>query len=219
MPCVTALEAQRRGERVNVHLDGEFAFGLAAITAQQNGLYVGRELSQEEIDFLLAEDVYQRAFNRALLLLSYRPRSESEIRQRLTKAKIEPEVIDRVIERLRVDRLVDDREFARYWAENRSAHSPRGARMLAMELRQKGVDRPVIDEALEESVDEEAGALAAGRKKLRQLAALEYRDFRQKMGAYLVRRGFGYDVVRDAVNHLWREARGEAPEDDDPVAE
>ncbi|MHB1416876.1 MAG: regulatory protein RecX, partial [Chloroflexota bacterium] len=125
MPRITALESQQRmAERINVFLDGEFAFGLAAITAQQAGLHIGRTLSQAEIDDLLVEDNFQKAFNRALILLGYRPRSEDEVRRRLLKAKVEPPIVDKVVERLREDGLLDDMAFAKYWAENRGAFNP-----------------------------------------------------------------------------------------------
>jgi len=213
---ITALERQARdGERINVYLDGEFAFGLAAITAQQAGLCIGRELSRAELDDLLREDAFQKALNRALVFLGYRPRSESEVRQRLAKAKFEPPLIERVVERLHADGLLDDLAFARYWTENREAFNPRGARLLSLELRRKGVDREVIDEALEGALDEDEGALAAGRRKLKQLSGLEYREFRQKMGAYLARRGFDYDTARDAVAKLWQESQGESPDEDE----
>ena len=169
MPRITALETQQRhAERVNVFLDGEFAFGLAVITAQQAGLHIGGELSQAEIDALLGEDLFQKALARALVLLGYRPRSESEVRQRLVRAKFEPELIERVVEKLRAERYLDDREFARFWTENRTSFNPRGGRLISLELRQKGVERGAIEEALEEGLDEEAAAFAAARKKLRQ---------------------------------------------------
>lgn len=212
MPRITALEVQQRNrERINVHLDGEFAFGLAAITVQQAGLYIGRELTPAEIEPLLDEDTFQKAFNRALLFLGYRPRSESEVRRRLAKAKVEPDVIARVVTRLRADGLIDDRDFARYWVENRESFNPRGTRLLAAELRQKGVEREVVEEALTEVENEGESALVAGRRKLRQLSGLEFRDFRQKMGNHLARRGFDYETARNAVNRLWQESQGELP--------
>jgi regulatory protein len=214
LPRVSALETQQRhAERVNVFLDGEFAFGLAVITAQQAGLHVGSELSQTEVATLLAEDLYQKALARALVLLGYRPRSEDEVRRRLVRAKFEPDLVDRVVAKLRADGLLDDREFARYWAENRSAFNPRGARLISQELRQKGVEREAIDEVLEETVDDDSAALVAGRKKAKQLAGLEYRDFRQKLGNFLARRGFNYDTAKDIVAKLWLESQGELPEE------
>ncbi|MCL4465076.1 MAG: RecX family transcriptional regulator [Chloroflexi bacterium] len=215
MPRVSALETQQRhAERVNVFLDGEFAFGLAVITAQQAGLHIGSELSQAEIEALLAEDLFQKALGRALVLLGYRPRSENEVRRRLARVKFEPAVADRVVLKLRADGLLDDREFARYWAENRTSFNPRGARLISQELRLKGVEREAIDEVLEENVDDDSAALAAGRKKAKQLAGLEYRDFRQKLGNFLARRGFNYDTAKEVVAKLWQENQGELPDEE-----
>lgn len=214
MPRITALEPQQRNaERVNVHLDGEFAFGLAALTVQQAGLYVGRDLTLAEIEALLDEDTFQKAYHRALLFLGYRPRSESEVRRRLAKAKVEPDVVEHVLERLRAGRLVDDRDFARYWVENREAFNPRGARLLAAELRQRGVEREVVAEALEGIGDERESALAAGRRKALQLKGLDYRTFRDRLGAFLARRGFDWETTKDAVNRLWQETQGELPDE------
>ena len=214
MPRITALETQlRQAERVNVFLDGEFAFGLAVITAQQAGLHIGRELSQAEIDALLGDDLFQKALARALVLLGYRPRSESEVRQRLVRARFEPELIDRVVDKLRSECYLDDKEFARFWTENRTNFNPRGGRLISLELRQKGVERAAIEEALEEGLDEEAAAFAAARKKLRQVSGLEYREFRKRLGDFLARRGFNYDTSKTVVNRLWQESQGELPDE------
>ena len=79
---ITALIAQKRNkDRVNVYLDGEFAFGLAAIEAIR--LRQGQVLSDEEIEHLKALDEIERAHERALNLLSYRPRSAQEIRPQI----------------------------------------------------------------------------------------------------------------------------------------
>ena len=100
MKKITALEVQKKNpNRVNIHLDGEFAFGLARIVAAW--LRVGQELSEEKIEQLQAEDARERAFQQAMLFLSYRARSESEIRQNLRKHEIPEAVIDQTLDRLR----------------------------------------------------------------------------------------------------------------------
>jgi regulatory protein len=112
MKKITALVVQKRNpNRVNVHLDGEFAFGLARIVAAW--LRVGQELPDEKIEQLQAEDARERAFQQAMLFLSYRARSESEIRQNLRKHEIPELVIEQTLERLRQDGLANDNQFAR----------------------------------------------------------------------------------------------------------
>ncbi len=200
---ITALRVQKRNpQRVNVYLDGKFAFGLARIVAAW--LRVGQELSEEKIAALREADAQEQAYQRALRYLSYRPRSEAEVRAYLEKHGVAPSTIAQVLTRLRDLRLVDDAAFARAWVENRGTFRPRGRRALQSELQQKGVPAEIIEQALAE-VDEERWALQAGAKALRRYAHLEWPAFRQKMGAYLARRGFTYETIRAVLPQLWEQ--------------
>lgn len=204
MKKITAIEVQKRSpNRVNIHLDGEFAFGLARIVAAW--LRVGQELSDEKIAQLQAEDARERAFQQAMLFLSYRARSEAEIRQNLRKHEIPDPVIEQTLERLRQDGLANDGQFARAWVENRSAFRPRSRRMMAMELRRKGLSDEAVSSAVE-TVDDEALAYEAARKKVARYKDLEWNEFRKKLSDFLARRGFSYSVVAPVVTRLWNEA-------------
>ena len=204
MKKITAIEVQKRSpNRVNIHLDGQFAFGLARIVAAW--LRVGQELSEEKIEQLQLEDAKERAYQQAMLFLSYRARSESEIRQNLRKHEIPEPVIEQTLERLRQDGLANDDQFARAWVENRSAFRPRSRRLMAMELRQKGLAEQAVSSAIEQ-VDDEALAYQAAQKRLARLKGLEWQEFRKKLSDFLARRGFSYSVIAPVVTRLWNEA-------------
>ena len=203
MKKITAIEVQKRSpNRVNIFLDGEFAFGLARIVAAW--LRVGQELDEKKIEQLQAEDARERALQQALLFLSYRARSESEIRQNLRKHEIPESVIDQTLERLRQDGFANDDQFAKAWIENRNAFRPRSRRMLAMELRQKGLGDESVKSALE-SVDDEALAYEAAQKRAPRYKDLEWNDFRKKLSDFLARRGFSYSVTSTVVTRIWNE--------------
>jgi regulatory protein len=203
MKKITALEAQKKNpDRVNVHLDGEFAFALARITAAW--LKVGDLLSEEKIARLQSEDERERAMGQALLFLSYRARSEKEIRQNLKKHEYSEAAIEHTLTRLRENRLADDNEFAQAWVENRSTFRPRSRRALTMELRQKGLDEETVKQAVSD-VDEEALAYETARKRAPRLANLEWNEFRRKLSDHLARRGFPYPVVSSVVTRIWNE--------------
>ena len=194
---ITALTFQKRNkDRVNVYLDGKFAFGLAAIEAAR--LRVGQALSDNEIVELQRKDDVERAYERALNYLSYRPRSEGEVRRNLRRKDIEGPVIDAVIARLTQAGLLDDREFARYWVDNRARFNPRGRRGLQHELRQRGISRNIIEDVLESYDVHEAArkVVEAGARRLSQEAP---QDFRRKLQAYMARRGFSYGVIKPLV--------------------
>ena len=213
MAKITAIEPQKRDpNRVNIHLDGSYAFGLTRITAAW--LKVGQELSDNKIASLQAEDDRERAYQQAMLFLSYRARSESEIRQNLSKHEIPPEVIEQTLERLRENQLADDKQFARAWVDNRNTFRPRSRRALQMELRQKGLSDEAAQSALE-GLDEEALAYEAGLKKARRLQSEEWSEFRKKLSEHLARRGFPYSVIASVVSRIWKETHMEQLENEE----
>ncbi len=197
---ITALEIQQHNkERVNVYLDGTFAFGLSVIEAAR--LRKGQYLSQSEVAALKAHDVVEQAYERAVKFLGQRPRSSAEIRRYLSEKEVDPTVTDEVLMRLEGQGYVDDLVFARYWIANRQQFRPRGTRALRFELREKGVPAGIIDEVLTGFGTSEA-AYQAAQDKARRLRGLDRRAFREKMGSYLVRRGFDYGTARDVIDRL-----------------
>ncbi|MBU1661599.1 MAG: RecX family transcriptional regulator [Chloroflexi bacterium] len=211
---ITALKAQKRNpQRVNVFLDGEFAFGLSRIEAAW--LQIGQELSAEKIRELQAADHKETAYQKALNFLSYRPRSENEVRQNLRKHNISDEAIPDVLDRLRRNGLVDDTQFAQTWVENRSEFRPRGRRALRMELRQKGIGDDIIEDVFQD-LDEDALAYRAALKQFRKYRGLEQPDYRRKMSDFLARRGFGYGVAAPVVERVWAEEQYNLSTEDNP---
>jgi regulatory protein len=205
---ITTLEYQKKNrDRVSVHLDGQFAFGLPAIVAAR--LRTGQYLSDAEVKALEEEGAIETAYNRVLNYLSYRPRSRAEVVTYLQRRDVPERQIEGVASRLEGTGLLDDEAFAQFWVENRERFRPRGKRALRYELRSKGIGDEVIDQVLA-SVDVSAGAYRAARKKARQLGRLDRVTFERKLVDYLIRRGFGYEVAHEAAERHWIElAAGE----------
>lgn len=200
---ITALVQQKRNhERVNIYLDGEYAFGLTRIVAAW--LQVGQYLSEEKIAALQAEDAREIAYLQSLKFIDYRERSEAEIRRHLKKRDISEDVMDDVIDRLQRSGLVDDHRFASNWVENRAEFRPRGRRALSYELRQKGISEEIIQETLDQ-YDDEAMAFQAALKQSKKYDLLEWPDFRKKMIGFLIRRGFSYDIATLIATRVWEE--------------
>lgn len=213
---ITALELQaHHPERVNLYLDGSFSLALSAEVVLKLGLHVDQELSEADLAQLKDEEARQQAVERAVNYLSFRPRSQAEVRRYLRRKATPPQVIEAVLERLQHLDYVDDRAFASFWRENREQFSPRGSQALRHELRMKGVDREIIDETVSDEHDEEL-ALRAGRRKaqaLHQAPGMDYTTFRNRLSGFLVRRGFAYDVVSRVVRTLWQEGKEEGISD------
>ncbi|HIC89064.1 MAG TPA: hypothetical protein EYP04_06645, partial [Anaerolineae bacterium] len=172
---ITALRFQKRNaRRVNVYLDGHYAFSLAAVDAAR--LKHGQVLTDEEIARLRAADEVQTAYEQALRFLRYRPRSQTEIRRHLGKKGVSDSVIAAVMERLIERGYVDDLEFARFWVRERETFRPRSPYALRHELRMRGVDDAIISQVLAE-LDPEDSAYRAALSKVRRWRDLDYQTF------------------------------------------
>jgi regulatory protein len=206
---ITALKVQTRNpNRVNVYLDGDFGFGISKIVAAW--LKVGQVLSDKKIQALQSEDAQEVAFQNALKVISYRPRSIHEVQKKLKENGFDETVIQSVIGRLAEIGLVEDKAFAQARIENRTVFRPRSRKLMALELRQKGVPDEVVQNALADAVDDETLAYQSAVQYARRLKALEWQEFRKKLSAFLMRRGFSFGIIEPLVRQVWDEKQQEA---------
>jgi len=205
MGKITALRmSKRRQKRIDVFLDDRFALGLEIEVAVKNGLKVGQELSTDDIEMLVKAGQFQSCLDAALRFLDYRPRSESELRRRLDQRGFDGSNVEAVINRLKEQNLLDDVAFARFWTENRDSFRPRSRRLTKLELRQKGIADDIINQVVD-TVDDEDNAYRAALVKARNISTADYQGFNRRLGDYLKRRGFNYEVIKNTVQRLWQE--------------
>jgi regulatory protein len=207
MSKITGIKrGKTQGRRINVFLDGKLALGLLPEVVRKENLKVGQELAESMLEDLAKADLRQRCYNTAARFLSYRPRSEAEMRQRLARHGYDADTIEKTMGRYQEMGLVDDTAFARFWVENRNAFSPRSKRLAKMELKKKGLQTDIIEAAVSE-IDEKENAYQAALGRARRLTALEYNPFRLKLGQYLGRRGFNYGIIKEITDRIWKELR------------
>jgi len=212
---ITAIEPQQKNpQRMNIYLDGDFAFGLSRILAAW--LREGQELSEEKVSALQAEDELEVTYQKALHYLSYRPRSSTEVRNNLQKRGVPEDLVEKSITRLQQAGLVNDLEFARGWIDNRNTFQPRSRSALRYELHRKGLSDELVQPALDEMVDDQRLALEAARKYSHRLSGLAWPEFRLKLSGFLARRGFSYGTLTPIVSEIWKESRM-ADDGDTPI--
>jgi len=146
----------------------------------------------------------QRCLEAAYRYLSYRPRSESEIRERLQRRGFDAETIGAAIGQLGEQNLLNDGDFAQFWKENRESFSPRSQWLTGLELKRKGVTNDVIEQVVA-GMDDGENAYRAALQKARRGAPTDYQSFRRRLGDYLRRRGFNYEVIGHTVEKVWQE--------------
>ena len=207
MGKITALKTNKRtGRQVNLYLDGKFAVKLDTELAVKKGLKVGEEITDGRIKELTEDVGLARGLNLAYRFLSYRPRSEAEMKDRLHRRGFEDSNIEIIINKLKEQNLLDDTAFAQFWKENRDTFRPRSQRLTRLELKKKGVADEIIKEVTDDS-DDMQSAYQAAQHKAHHLPNQDYEVFRRRLGDYLKRRGFGYTVISQTVKRLWQEMK------------
>ncbi len=149
--------------------------------------------------------IIERYYNLSLRYLSYRPRSETEILDYLKKEKLSEEIISLIVTKLKEYKFINDREYAKFWIEQRVKSKRKPLRVIEFELKQKGINKEVIDEALStfnEGKDLDLGsAKKLAEKKLDFYRNLSPQKRREKVMSYLLRKGFSYDVVKKVLKY------------------
>lgn len=200
---ITAIYVQKHDpDRLNIDLDGEFAFGLSRLVAAW--LKVGDFLSEDRINTLIESDTSEVAYQKATRFLDYRPRTEKEIRQKLLQKGFTALEIDQVVLRLKRANLIQDQQFANMWIENRNDYHPRSQRLMRYELRNKGVPDLMIESALADSADDIELATRAAAQYSRKLNFQDRDLFSKKLSSYLARRGFSYGTIAPVMRGLIR---------------
>jgi len=208
VPIVTRLEPEKsRPHRTSVYLDGAFAFAVESRLAL--GLQVGAELTVADVTALERRQAVDTALQQALRYLAFRPRSADEVARYLARKEVPAEIAEQVLARLREAGYVDDQQFAALWVDSRVSFRPRARWALRSELRDKGIDAEIAEEAVS-AVDEEVGAMQVARKALPHVAHLGHDLFVHRLMGRLQRRGYGFETARRVVDVLWNELHPEA---------
>lgn len=220
---ISSVEPQKKNpKRFNIYLDGKFAFGADADTIVDNRLVLGKEISSEDLDKVLAESEVGKLMEKMYGLFSVRARSEKEIRDYLRRLSYKRQakdqdalsdwLIEAVLDKLTRKGLINDLEFATAWISARRRSKSKGNVAIRMELIQKGIDRKIIDQTLLASTTDDSQTDLANKalyKRLPRWQNLPAVEFKKKATDYLLRQGFEYDLVKEILNDLVR-----TPEDD-----
>lgn len=139
-------------------------------------------------------------YNSALRFLSYRPRSEKEVRDKLKTKKVEPSIIEKIISKLKDKKFINDEEFAKGWIESRQRFKPRSLRLIKIELKQKGIGSEAIDN-LQLTIDSDLdSAKKLVEKRMQRLKGLDKQKIYEKLGRYLSSKGFGWNTIKKSID-------------------
>jgi regulatory protein len=209
---ITAIEAQKTNDdRASIFLDGEFAFGVHQDIVVKHGLRVGQTLTPEEQQEIEHDEQYVQAKQRALDYLAHKPRTEAEVRRTLRQDDVPKLVIEDVIAQLYELNYLDDEAYAADYVRNRFASKKYGPDRIRRELRERGIERHIAEEAVQSLfADKDLTAVARehAEKRWKRLADEDDpRRRKQKLYRYLRRRGFPSGIISPLLDELEREAQ------------
>lgn len=143
-----------------------------------------------------------RGMRLALYYLEKRGRTEKELREKLARKDVPPQEIEAVMAKLNQLGYIDDAKFTANFQRSRNEYKPTGVRRLRQELYLKGVPKEIIATVASEIEAEVELATAAAQTRLRQYSNLEPSVFKRRMMAFLARRGFDYNVIKQVLERL-----------------
>ena len=198
---ITRIQAQKKNpRRRSVFIDGKFAFGVDEEVVSRLSLEKGEDLTERRIQEILSQKAENEAKNAALRFLSFRRRTEKEIRDKLKGKGFDEKSIKSTIDKLKGYDLINDSEFATAWVKERLAYKPRGKKLLRQELWKKGIEKEIIDQVTDELCQhEDKSAIELLEKIKGRYKNLEPQVARRRMYGLLLRRGFSYEAVNHAL--------------------
>lgn len=208
MGKITKIKLQKTSKRANIFIDGKFKLGLDIENILLSSLKIGQEMDEIRLRKLVFKGEVSRLLERIGKFMAIRPRSEKEIRDRLSqklyKRKL-PEFINKdelkesVLTKLSRLDFVDDEKFARWWVEQRNQFRPKGKRALMVELRVKGVSDESIRKALTLLSNEKELIKKLMDKKLKTLQRFSEKQRKEKVIQFLLRKGFSWEEIKEVI--------------------
>jgi regulatory protein len=215
---ITDLQSQKRdSSRVNVYIDEEFFCGASVDTIVKFQIYVGKIITQDEIDLFLRFELENKFLNRSLTYLSRSPKTESQIRQYLKNLAYKKKgswytdisidelenIFEKIVSKLKTYKYLDDKIFAEMFVRDRVRMKPRGKQVLLMELISKGVDKEIATEVIDTLVIDEYEVLKKVYYKKYKDEKLMKED-RKKID-FLMRKGFNWDLIEKYIKDEFTE--------------
>lgn len=208
MKTITKIATQQKAKnRFNIYLDDEYAFSVSEDVLIKYHLHKGLELSDDEIETIIQADNFHRFYTMALHYLSYRMRSEREMRNYLSEKDVSEEIVHEIIEKLKKEKLLNDKDFANAFVQDRILHTSKGPTLIAQELKKKGIRDEIIQEVLKnytyELQLEKVTKLA--EKFLHRKSKHSHQKRFEQLKLRLIQSGFSQEIINNVISDMKEE--------------
>lgn len=204
MAIITKIEQQKNNEdRVNIYVNGEFFTAIFKELVFTFNLKKGDEIDENNLKAILSDEMYLKAKNKALNILSKADQSEKKIREKLS-TDFEENTIDKVIEFLKRNNFINDNLLAQKIVNTNLNLNKCGKNRIKQNLYNKGIDSSAINKAISD-IDSEAefeNAMYLAKKRYERIKNEDKRKIYQKLSQHLAYKGFNYDIIKRVLNKL-----------------
>lgn len=207
MGIITKIEAQKKNnDRVNIYVDEKFFKAIYKELVFTFNLKKGQEIDPNYLKNILDDEMYMKAKNKALNILSKASQSEKQIKQKLSK-DFDEDTIDRVLKFLQKYKFVDDEDLANRIVSTNVNLNKYGKNKIKQNLYNKGIDKNIIEQAIDEidSDKELENAFYLAKKRYERVKNEDSRKAYQKIGNHLAYKGFNYDIIKKVLNKLFND--------------
>lgn len=204
MAIITKIEQQKNNEdRVNIYVNGEFFTAIFKELVFTFNLKKGDEIDEDNLKSILSDEMYLKAKNKALNILSKADQSEKKIREKLS-TDFEENTIDKVIEFLKRNNFINDNLLAQKIINTNLNLNKCGKNRIKQNLYNKGIDSSTINKAIND-IDNEAefeNAMYLAKKRYERIKNEDKRKIYHKLSQHLAYKGFNYDIIKRVLNKL-----------------
>lgn len=200
---ITATEKNKKyKDRLSVYIDGKFSFTISEDDFISMNLYENPVLTEEKIDYIKNTLNFREAKALAVRYLSWKLRTEQEVRVKLRDEGYDGACVEQVIEELKSIGYINNKLYAQKYVFDRSKLKPRSKRLMRQELKSKGIPDDIADEVLDDWKIEDH--VVAENLLKRKFGKYDLSDdkIRQKAYMFLLHRGFSHDTIAEALQNF-----------------
>ncbi len=208
MGKITKIESQKDTERASIYIDQQFFIGVYIDLVYTLNLKVGKEINEKDLKILMEKEMYLKAKNKALSILSKASQSENTLRYKLSRYEFDEITINQVIDFLKEYNFLNDMQLAQNIAKDKININKYGKNKIKETLYKKGIEQKTIHDVLEKEISPDVefeNAVALGRKKLEKIKYEDKNKIYRKLSQHLSYKGFSFDIIKKVMRALLKD--------------
>lgn len=212
LPTISKIMRQKNNpERYNIYIEDKYAFAVDESILIKYQLSKDKVLEDWERDEIVFDDEVRKAFNKALHFLSFRMRSEHEVKKKLLDAEYGEAVVLEAIQKLYNLGFLNDETFSKALLETQKKTGKKGPRAIQQEMKKKGIEKSLQEEVLDSYTEEDQTQIAQGlaEKIANQQSSKTPRQVKQKIQDTLLRKGYSYGIISKVIAEIEFETEAE----------